>query len=174
MLFRSGFLVAGSLTLIGTLIVSLAYVGNNNNDHAGWKVFGAVAVGLVLAQLISRLTEYYTGTHFSPVKEIAESAETGPATVVLSGTSAGLESSVYAVVAIAIALGVALALGGGNLTFSLYLVALTGMGMLATTGVIVSEDTFGPVSDNAAGIAEMSGEFHGEPERIMEIGRAHV
>ncbi|MFM8870680.1 MAG: sodium/proton-translocating pyrophosphatase, partial [Actinomycetota bacterium] len=112
-------------------------------------------------------TEYYTATHFSPVKEIAESSETGPATVVLSGTSAGLESSVYAVVAIAIAIGVALALGGGNLTFSLYLVALCGMGMLATTGVIVSEDTFGPVSDNAAGIAEMSGEFHGEPERIM-------
>jgi K(+)-stimulated pyrophosphate-energized sodium pump len=63
--------------------------------------------------------------------------------------------------------GIALALGGGNLQFSLYLVALAGMGMLATTGVIVSEDTFGPVSDNAAGIAEMSGEFHGEPERIM-------
>jgi K(+)-stimulated pyrophosphate-energized sodium pump len=62
---------------------------------------------------------------------------------------------------------VSLALGGGNLQFSLYLVALCGMGMLATTGVIVSEDTFGPISDNAAGIAEMSGEFHGEPERIM-------
>ena len=163
---NKGFLVAGTLTLIGTLIVSLAYVGNDK-DNAGWKCFGAVAIGLVLAQLVSRLTEYYTGTHFSPVKEIAESAETGPATVVLSGTSAGLESSVYAVVAIAIAIGVALALGNGNLTFSLYLVALCGMGMLATTGVIVSEDTFGPVSDNAAGIAEMSGEFHGEPERIM-------
>ena len=163
---NKGFLVAGSLTLVGTLIVALAYVGNDK-DNAGWKCFGAVAIGLVLAQLVSRLTEYYTGTHFTPVKEIAESAETGPATVVLSGTSAGLESSVYAVVAIAIAIGVALALGNGNLTFSLYLVALCGMGMLATTGVIVSEDTFGPVSDNAAGIAEMSGEFHGEPERIM-------
>jgi K(+)-stimulated pyrophosphate-energized sodium pump len=58
-------------------------------------------------------------------------------------------------------------MGGGNLQFSLYLVALCGMGMLATTGVIVSEDTFGPVSDNAAGIAEMSGEFHGEPQKIM-------
>ena len=173
---NKGFLVAGSLTLIGTLILSLYYVGNDKGvegegvmplSGAGWRVFGAVAVGLVLAQLVSRLTEYYTATHFSPVKEIAESSETGPATVVLSGTSAGLESSVYAVVAIAIAIGVALALGGGNLTFSLYLVALCGMGMLATTGVIVSEDTFGPVSDNAAGIAEMSGEFHGEPERIM-------
>jgi K(+)-stimulated pyrophosphate-energized sodium pump len=173
---NKGFLVAGYLTLIGTLLLSLYYVGNDKGaagegvtplSGAGWRVFGAVAVGLVLAQLVSRLTEYYTATHFTPVKEIAESSETGPATVVLSGTSAGLESSVYAVVAIAIAIGVALALGGGNLTFSLYLVALCGMGMLATTGVIVSEDTFGPVSDNAAGIDEMSGEFHGEPERIM-------
>jgi K(+)-stimulated pyrophosphate-energized sodium pump len=161
-----GFLVAGSLTLIGTLILALVYVGNDQ-DNAGWRCFGAVAVGLVLAQLVSRLTEYYTGTHHGPVREIAESAETGPATVVLSGTSSGMESSVYAVIAIAIAIAVALALGGGNLTFSLYLVALCGMGMLATTGVIVSEDTFGPVSDNAAGIAEMSGEFHGEPQRIM-------
>jgi K(+)-stimulated pyrophosphate-energized sodium pump len=164
---NKGFLVAGTLTLIGTLIVSLTYVGNTSNDNAGWKCFGAVAIGLVLAQLISRLTEYYTGTHYTPVKDIAAASETGPATVVLAGTASGLESSVYAVVAIAIAIGVALAIGGGNLVFSLYLVALTGMGMLATTGVIVSEDTFGPVSDNAAGIAEMSGEFHGEAEKIM-------
>ena len=172
---NKGFAVAGSITLVGTLVLALVYVGNDKGEGtnidqmsgAGWRVFGAVAVGLVLAQLVSRLTEYYTGTHYTPVQEIAESAETGPATVVLSGTSAGLESSVYAVVAIAIAIGVALALGGGNIQFSLYLVALCGMGMLATTGVIVSEDTFGPVSDNAAGIAEMSGEFHGEPEKIM-------
>ncbi len=161
-----GFLVAGVLTLIGTLVVSLTYVGNEK-ANAGWKCFAAVAIGLVLAQGVSRLTEYYTATHHAPVKEIAESAETGPATVVLSGTASGLESSVYAVIAIAIAIGVALLLGDGNLQFSLYLVALCGMGMLATTGVIVSEDTFGPVSDNAAGIAEMSGEFHGEPQRIM-------
>jgi K(+)-stimulated pyrophosphate-energized sodium pump len=161
-----GFAVAGVLTLIGTLIVALVYVGNDEAS-AGWKCFAAVAIGLVLAQGVSRLTEYFTSTHHKPVQEIAESAETGPATVVLSGTSAGLESSVYAIVAIAIAIGVAMALGDGNLQFSLYLVALCGMGMLATTGVIVSEDTFGPVSDNAAGIAEMSGEFHGEPQRIM-------
>jgi K(+)-stimulated pyrophosphate-energized sodium pump len=166
-----GFLVAGVLTVIGTLIVALTYVGNEAIDgtttNAGWKCFGAVVIGLVLAQVVSRLTEYFTATHYKPVKEIAESARTGPATVVLSGTAYGLESSVYAIVAIAIGIGSALALGGGNLQFSLYLVALAGMGMLATTGVIVSEDTFGPVSDNAAGIAEMSGEFHGEPERIL-------
>jgi K(+)-stimulated pyrophosphate-energized sodium pump len=161
-----GFLVASVLTVIGTAAVALGYVGNEH-DNIGWKCLGAVVVGLVLAQVVSRLTEYFTGTHYGPVKEIAESSRTGPATVVLSGTSSGLESSVYAIIAIAVAIGAAIGLGGGNLQLALYLVALTGMGMLATTGVIVSEDTFGPVSDNAAGIAEMSGEFHGEPERIM-------
>jgi K(+)-stimulated pyrophosphate-energized sodium pump len=161
-----GFLVAGILTVVGTFLVAMFYVGNDF-ANAGWKVFGAVVVGLVLAQVVSRLTEYFTGTEYGPVREIAESSRTGPATVVLSGTSSGLESSVYAIVAIAAALGVTLWMGNGNLQFSLYLVALCGMGMLATTGVIVSEDTFGPVSDNAAGIAEMSGEFHGEPARIM-------
>jgi K(+)-stimulated pyrophosphate-energized sodium pump len=161
-----GFLTAGILTVIGTGIVALTYV-KNDHDNEGWKVFAAVVVGLVLAQVVSRLTEYFTGTEYSPVREIAEAARTGPATTVLSGISSGLESSVYAILAIAIALGVSIALGGGNLQFSLYLVALCGMGMLATTGVVVSEDTFGPVADNAAGIAEMSGEFHGAPERIM-------
>jgi len=161
-----GFLTAGIITVVGVGALALGYVGNDY-DNEGWKVFGAVVIGLVLAQAVSRLTEYFTATHHAPVKEIAESTRTGPATAILSGTAAGLESSVYAIIAIAMAIGVSLALGGGNLQFSLYLVALCGMGMLATTGVIVSEDTFGPVSDNAAGIAEMSGEFHGEPERIM-------
>jgi K(+)-stimulated pyrophosphate-energized sodium pump len=164
-----GFLTAGIITVLGVGAVALAYVGNDATSlsNVGWRCFGAVVVGLVLAQVVSRITEYFTGTHFGPVKEIAESARTGPATTVLSGTAAGLESSVYAIIAIAIAIGTSLWLGGGNLQFSLYLVALCGMGMLATTGVVVSEDTFGPVADNAAGIAEMSGEFEGEPQRIM-------
>src|ERR687896_2476875 len=164
-----GFLTAGILTVIGTGAVAFTYVGDKSPEggHEGFKVFWAVVVGLVLAQVVSRLTEYFTSTETAPVREIAEAARTGPATTVLSGISSGLESSVWAIVAIAGALGVALALGGGNLQFSLYLVALTGMGMLATTGVVVSEDTFGPVADNAAGIAEMSGEFEGEPEKIM-------
>src|SRR5690606_1906114 len=108
-------------------------------SHLGLRCFAAVVIGLVLAQLISRLTEYFTATHHAPVKEIAASTRTGPATTILSGTSAGLESSVYAILAIALAIGVSMGLGGGNLQFSLYLVALCGMGMLATTGVIVSE-----------------------------------
>jgi K(+)-stimulated pyrophosphate-energized sodium pump len=176
-----GFLIAGIITVVGTLLLSLYYIGNpakgsnvfGGADNVvdisgiGWRVFGAVLIGLILAQVLSRLTEYFTGTEYGPVEEIAESAETGPATVVLSGTAVGLESSVYAIVCIAIALGGTLWLGGGNILLSLYLVALCGMGMLATTGVIVSEDTFGPVADNAAGIAEMAGEFDGEPRKIM-------
>ena len=161
-----GFLTAGILTVIGTFAVAYFYVGNDHGDE-GFRVFGAVVTGLVLAQIVSRLTEYFTSTENSPVLDIAVAARTGPATTILSGFSSGLESSVYAVIAIAAALGVAIALGGGNIQFTLYLVALTGMGMLATTGVVVSEDTYGPVSDNAAGIAEMSGEFEGEAQKIM-------
>ncbi|MEX2322335.1 MAG: sodium-translocating pyrophosphatase [Acidimicrobiia bacterium] len=161
-----GFLTAGLLTVAGTLAVALLYVGNDNGNE-GWKVFGAVVTGLVLAQVVSRLTEYFTSTENKPVREIAEATRTGPATTVLAGVSSGLESSVWAIVAISGAIGVAIGLGGGNIMFSLYLVALTGMGMLATTGVVVSEDTFGPVADNAAGIAEMSGEFHGEGRAVL-------
>ena len=165
-----GFLSAGLLTVVATLVLSLVYVGNPDGkvSDVGWRMFGAVVAGLVLAQVASRITEYFTSTETAPVQEIAESAATGgPATATLAGISSGLESSVWAVVAICGALAIAIGLGGGEIQFALYLVALTGMGMLATTGVVVSEDTFGPVADNAAGIAEMSGEFHGEPERIM-------
>jgi len=161
-----GFLTAGILTVLGTAAVALFYVGNDHGGE-GWRVLGAVVAGLVLAQVVSRLTEYFTSTEDKPVQEIAQATQTGPATTILSGISAGLESSVWAIVAIAGAIAVAIGLGDGNIQFSLYLVALTGMGMLATTGVIVSEDTFGPVADNAAGIAEMSGEFHGDAQKVM-------
>src|SRR5829696_7349299 len=164
-----GFLTAGVLTVLGTLAVALIYIGSPDGEitDVGLRMFGAVVIGLVLAQVASRITEYFTSTETAPVREIAEATETGPATTVLAGTSSGLESSVWAIVAIAIALGAAIGLGSGDTQFTLYLVALTGMGMLATTGVVVSEDTFGPVADNAAGIAEMSGEFTGEAERVM-------
>ncbi len=164
-----GFLTAGILTVLGTLTIALVYVGNPDGEIAnvGFRMFGAVLIGLILAQVASRITEYFTSTETKPVQEIADAAETGPATTVLAGTASGLESSVWAVIAIAVALGAAIGLGGGDTQFTLYLVALTGMGMLATTGVVVSEDTFGPVADNAAGIAEMTGEFHGEAERVM-------
>jgi K(+)-stimulated pyrophosphate-energized sodium pump len=174
-----GFAVASILTIVSTLAVALLYVGNDTPLNAeggvleggvtniGWRLFGAVLIGLILAQGASRLTEYFTSTEHRPVRDIAEAARTGPATTVLSGIASGLESSVWAIVAVAIAIGAAIGLGGGDIKLVFYLVALTGMGMLATTGVVVAEDTFGPVADNAAGIAEMSGEFSGEAERIM-------
>ena len=127
----------------------------------------AVCVGLVLAVAISFLTDHFTSTRGRPVLEVADASETGAATVVLSGFALGLESTVWAILAIVAAIAAAIGLARGNIQLSLYLVSLTGMGMLATTGVIVSMDTFGPVSDNAAGIAEMAGGFDGEPAQVL-------
>src|SRR5208282_3696467 len=155
-----GFRTSAVLTLVGTFLFAQFYV------HT-LKVFWAVLTGVLLALVASLITEHFTSTEESPVQEIAEATRTGPATTVLAGISIGLESSVWAIIAIVIAIAVAVALGDGKLTVSLYLVALVGIGMLSTTGMIISEDSFGPVSDNAAGIAEMSGEFTGEAERIM-------
>ncbi|WP_421121041.1 sodium/proton-translocating pyrophosphatase [Aquihabitans daechungensis] len=130
-------------------------------------MFGAVLVGVVLGYAASKITAYFTSTTTKPVQDIAKATRTGPATTVLEGMSLGLESAVWALIAVAVAIGGAVALGGGSFKFSVYLVALAGIGMLSTTGIIVAEDTFGPVADNAAGIAEMSGNFEGEPEKIM-------
>src|SRR5204862_3732057 len=102
---------AGTLTVIGTFLVAQFYVHN-------LRVFWAVVVGLVLAQVVSRLTEYFTSTETAPVQEIAEAARTGPATTVLSGMSVGLEAPVWEIVAIAVPVAVATALGQGNIQFS--------------------------------------------------------
>ena len=165
-----GIYVAQVLAIIGAAVVAFVYVGNPEGatlSHPGARLFGAIVAGVVLGFAASKITQYFTSTDDKPVREIAKSARTGPATTILEGISSGLESAVWAIIAIAVAIGAALVLGGGNIAFSLYLVALTGIGMLSTTGIIVAEDTFGPVADNAAGIAEMAGEFEGEPERIM-------
>ena len=138
--------------------------------HGGsprWLAIGAVVIGLVLASAIQLLTGYFTETNRKPVREIGESSETGAATVILSGISVGLESAVYSALLIGGAVYGAFLLGTGNATIALFAVALAGTGLLTTVGVIVSMDTFGPVSDNAQGIAEMSGEFEGEPAEIL-------
>jgi K(+)-stimulated pyrophosphate-energized sodium pump len=126
----------------------------------------AVGIGLVLASVIQILTQYFTDTKYKPVQEIAESTVTGPATTILSGFSTGLESTVWSALIIAAAVIAAFFLGDG-LAEQLYFISLTGMGMLTTVGVIVSMDTYGPISDNAQGIAEMSGEFEGRPAEIL-------
>src|SRR6266498_3780590 len=118
----------------------------------------AVLIGLALAVVIQLLTEHYTSTRRRPVKDIAEASLTGPATTILSGFATGLESTVWAILVIGGAVIASFYLGD-TVAERLYFISLTGMGMLTTVGVIVSMDTFGPVSDNAQGIAEMSGEF---------------
>jgi K(+)-stimulated pyrophosphate-energized sodium pump len=128
---------------------------------------GAVLIGLILASTIQLLTGYFTETNRRPVKEIGESALTGPATVILSGISVGLESAVYSALLIAAAVYGAFLLGTGNATIALFAVALAGTGLLTTVGVIVSMDTFGPVSDNAQGIAEMSGDVDGDGAQVL-------
>ena len=137
------------------------------NGNPRWLAIGAVVIGLVLASAIQLLTGYFTETNRKPVREIGQSSETGAATVILSGISIGLESAVYSALLIGGAVYGAFLLGTGNATVALFAVALAGTGLLTTVGVIVSMDSFGPVTDNAQGIAEMSGEFEGQPAEIL-------
>jgi K(+)-stimulated pyrophosphate-energized sodium pump len=127
----------------------------------------SVLIGLVLASAIQLLTGYFTETNRKPVREIGDSSETGAATVILSGVSTGMESAVYAALLIGGAVYLAFLLGAGNATIALFAVALAGTGLLTTVGVIVSMDSFGPVTDNAQGIAEMSGEVEGEAAQVL-------
>ncbi|PFG35196.1 sodium-translocating pyrophosphatase [Sanguibacter antarcticus] len=118
----------------------------------------AVLIGVVLAGIILWVTGYFTGTTSKPTLHVAATSRTGAATVVLSGIGVGFESAVYTSGIIAAAICGAFLLAGGSVGLSLYLIALAGCGLLTTVGVIVAMDTFGPVSDNAQGIAEMSGD----------------
>jgi K(+)-stimulated pyrophosphate-energized sodium pump len=126
-----------------------------------------VILGVVLAAIILWLTGHFTGTDKRPTMDVARTSLTGAATVVLSGIGVGLESAVYTAVIIGGAMYLAFLLGAGSVVLSLFLIALTGCGLLTTVGVIVAMDTFGPVSDNAQGIAEMSGDVHGDGVQVL-------
>ncbi|HRY11331.1 MAG TPA: sodium-translocating pyrophosphatase, partial [Candidatus Nanopelagicales bacterium] len=130
-------------------------------------VIAAVLIGIILAAAIQQLTGYFTETNRKPVDDVARTSLTGPATVILSGISLGLESAVYSALLIGAAVYGAFLLGAGSITLSLFAVALAGTGLLTTVGVIVAMDTFGPVSDNAQGIAEMSGDVEGEGAQVL-------
>jgi len=118
--------------------------------------FAATFIGIILTQVIGKLTEYFTAEDKKPVTEISTSAKTGPATLILSGLSEGLESSVWSIVAIAGTIFLAFIMFP-NPAFAAYAIALAGLGLLATTGYVLAMDTYGPISDNANGIFEMSG-----------------
>jgi len=128
---------------------------------------GAVVIGIVLAAAIQALTGYFTETEKRPVQDIGKSSQTGAATVVLAGISVGLESAVYSALLIGAGVFGAYLLGGTSITLSLFAVALAGTGLLTTVGVIVAMDTFGPISDNAQGIAEMSGDVDEQGAKIL-------
>ncbi|HEY8820368.1 MAG TPA: sodium-translocating pyrophosphatase [Dermatophilaceae bacterium] len=127
----------------------------------------AVFIGIALAVVILMLTGHFTGTDKRPTMDVARTSLTGAATVVLSGIGVGLESAVYTTVIIGTAVYLAFLLGGGSVALALFLIALAGCGLLTTVGVIVAMDTFGPVSDNAQGIAEMSGDVHGDGVQVL-------
>jgi K(+)-stimulated pyrophosphate-energized sodium pump len=159
--FRVSALVATILFGIGSFLYFRNGVelptGNGNYPYEWWRFFLCTLIGIVLAMVIGWLTEYFTSTEKKPVTEIAYNSKTGPATMIISGFSYGLESSVWSVVAIAVTLLFALAVFPGNALLAAYGIALSGLGLLTTTGYILAMDTFGPITDNANGIFEMSG-----------------
>ncbi|GAA5129465.1 sodium-translocating pyrophosphatase [Haloechinothrix salitolerans] len=124
----------------------------------------SVIIGIALAGVILWVTGYYTGTEHKPVQDVGKSSETGPATVILTGISVGFESAVYTALVVGAAVFGAYLIGGSA---ALFAVALAGTGLLTTVGVIVAMDTFGPVSDNAQGIAEMSGDVDEQAAGVL-------
>jgi K(+)-stimulated pyrophosphate-energized sodium pump len=140
---RTGIFSAGGLVLIGTAAAVMAL-------DLEWEIFGAVLVGLVAGQVIGTSTEYYTAYEFSPTKDLASQAQTGAGTVIIGGLALGMLSTAIPLLTIVIALGVTFQLAG------LYGIALAAVGMLSTLGVTLASDAYGPVADNAGGIAEQS------------------
>jgi len=139
----------------------------NVNVNPRVLAIGAVLIGIVLAAAIQLLTGFFTEVGKRPVNDVAASSKTGSATVILAGISVGFESAVYSALLIAAGVFGAFLLGQGSIVLSLFAVSLAGTGLLTTVGVIVAMDTFGPISDNAQGIAEMSGDVKGEGAQIL-------
>src|SRR6201993_1784771 len=176
-----GFFISAIISAIGVAIACFTFLPAHFRSFTGvtdlgvrlyngnprWIAFGAILIGIVLASAIQLLTGYFTETNRRPVRDIGQSSETGAATVILSGISIGMESSVYSALLIGGAVFGAYLLATGNATIALFAVAMAGLGLLTTVGVIVSMDSFGPVTDNAQGIAEMSGDVTGEGAQIL-------
>ncbi len=160
-IFR-GFLTSAAISTVLFLIVAFAYM--QSVPGGWWRPFVATAAGVLLAIIIDRVTDLFTGTHGAPVQEIKKAHDTGPATTILAGLGVGMESAVWATLVIAGTILVSIFVYQGvsavpqeQFLYILYGVALTGIGMLTLTGNNVAMDSFGPISDNANGIGEMAG-----------------
>ncbi|MFF3339603.1 sodium-translocating pyrophosphatase [Streptomyces flavidovirens] len=176
-----GFFISAAISLVLVAMAVFVYLPSSYADLDGVTdavvkghdgdprvlALVAVAIGIVLAALIQQLTGYFTETNRRPVRDIGKSSLTGPATVVLAGIAIGLESAVYTALLIGLGVYGAFLLGGTSVMLALFAVALAGTGLLTTVGVIVAMDTFGPVSDNAQGIAEMSGDVTGAGAQVL-------
>jgi K(+)-stimulated pyrophosphate-energized sodium pump len=148
-MFRS-YEVSSVNTILWAFVLAFFYADD-------WRLAALTAIGVGLAVAFNPLTSYFTSTKRPPVKEIVESAKTGPATTILSGLAVGMESSVWALVVIVVSFILALVLyTGDGVTYVLYAVAMIGIGMLSHTGNNVAMDSYGPISDNANGIGEMA------------------
>src|SRR4051812_23966954 len=168
------FYISAAISAVASIVLCLVYLpsgfaelGVNADGNPRFVAAGAVLIGIVLAACILALTGYFTGTDYRPVKDVGKTSLTGAATVILSGIGVGLESAVYTTLVIGAAVFGAFLIGSGNIIIALAAVSLAGCGLLTTVGVIVAMDTFGPVTDNAQGIAEMSGDVHAEGAQIL-------
>ncbi len=161
-MFRS-YEVSSVNTVVWSFVVAILYA----ND---WKLAMLTTIGVALAVAFNPLTSHFTSTKYSPVREIVDSTKTGPATTILSGLSIGMESSVWAVIVIAVAFFAAMLLYSGNGSlYVLYGIAMVGIGMLSHTGNNVAMDSFGPISDNANGIGEMA--WHDQDDEVTKTAR---
>jgi K(+)-stimulated pyrophosphate-energized sodium pump len=154
---HTGTWAAAGLTVIGVAILTPLMFDDVDGVKNSWGFFIAVMVGLAVGLIVGKLSEWYTSDHHRIVKDIARQAETGPATVVLAGISEGMRSAAYSV--IVVGLGMGAAYWGGELAVEnggIYGVAIAAIGVLATLGITVSVDAYGPIADNAGGIAEMA------------------
>jgi len=157
-----GFYTAAVVSVIGFGLINIFYLKDPVTGATDFRFFFATLTGIILAIIIGWLTEYFTHPDRGPVTEIAYSTKTGPATMLLTGLGTGLESTVWAILAIAVTLVASFTIFGGSVALAAYGIALAGLGLLTTTGFILAEDTFGPIVDNANGIFEMSGVERGE------------
>ncbi len=162
-----GYITSAVASIVGFFIVNYFYLTDPRTGSPDWRFSFAATLGIVLAVVTLWLTNFFTHPEKGPVTETAVSARTGPATLILSGMAEGLESSVWALVVIAGAIVGAMIIFRESLALQFYGIALTGLGLLTTTGFILAMDTYGPITDNAHGIFEMGGIHQEEASRTL-------